>query len=278
MKSSRPTDDEAHAAWSADERAFLERLDRWSPTTDALIAYARGQLDDDERALIDDYLAAHPDEAELVALMRANAPDEPDALPPRLSVVASFPAPLSSAPPELTARHLRKPAWMWAASVLLALLFGAVAGDRYARHALGSAKTLDLHGTAHTAVYELMSSAWAPTRSADAAHAADAPRTTLTLAERLAFATFSLTTPIEHARVHSIALRSAADGNVVARWHEPVVDTSYAHALGGAVTYTVLVSRAQLAPASYQLLLEDAAGATLDRFAFVIADADRAPP
>jgi hypothetical protein len=112
--------------------------------TELLPAYALDAVDDDERAAIDAYLDAHPDERAAVADLQVTASmlahtggPPPDGVWERLeSMIAATPPPLRVVPPAVqmppsapapeTARPDQRWRWLAAAAAVLALVFGGL--------------------------------------------------------------------------------------------------------------------------------------------------------
>jgi len=109
-----------------------------------LPAYALDAVDDDERAVIDAYLDAHPDERDAVADLQVTASllaytggPPPDGVWERLeSIISTTPPPLRIVPPAVlsprsapapdTARPDRRWRWLAAAAAVVALVFGGL--------------------------------------------------------------------------------------------------------------------------------------------------------
>jgi hypothetical protein len=112
--------------------------------TELLPAYALDAVDDDERAAIDAYLDAHPDERATVADLQMTASmlahtggPPPEGVWERLeSIISTTPPPLRVVPPAVlippstpapqTARPDRRWRWLAAAAAVVALVFGGL--------------------------------------------------------------------------------------------------------------------------------------------------------
>lgn len=136
---------------------------------DLLPAYALDAVDDDERAAVDAYLVAHPDERDEVGdlqvaasmLAHAGGPP-PEGVWERLeSMIATTPSPPRLVPPAVltprsapatqTARPDRRWRWLAAAAAVVALVFGGLWLADRGDGGGGAADTASLAATAATA-------------------------------------------------------------------------------------------------------------------------------